>query len=79
MAEDEAIAARGADGRDYLLGKVTRVIEAGQYHDPDAPTAPPEEFETADGQRVMAVGDGRYQITETGEILTRVADTQADE
>jgi hypothetical protein len=79
MAEDEAIAARGADGRDYLLVKVTRVIEAGQYHDPDAPTAPPEAFETADGRRVTALGDGRYQLAETGEILTRGADTPTTE
>jgi hypothetical protein len=58
------------DGHAHTLHEYAEILDAGTHDDPKAEKEGLHELRTADGQSVNVLGTGRYQIVQSGVILT---------
>ena len=57
-------------GTEYQLHILSEIIDAGTKDDPDAELEGLKRIQTDDGRLVNHKGKGKYEIVESGEILT---------
>jgi len=62
--------AKDAQGRSHRLNVLVHITNVGHILDPDAEIEGMIEIRTESGQNVRVITKGRYEIVETGEVLT---------
>lgn len=68
--QKQSFSAVDAAGKRKILHVLVDIIDAGHYGDPDAEVEGMKAIRTSDGKSVNWLGSKKYQVVETGEILT---------
>lgn len=58
------------EGNSIVLHVYVDVLSVGTFDDPDAEIEGLKEIRTAGGYHVNRIGQGKYEVVETGEMLT---------